>query len=513
MIVIEDVRKIVNYHALSEIEQGDLKNYFETHSTDQIVEIEADKYSTYKQALRSKEPVDIRVKYTPDMFLAAMPIIYKYGYAIADDEEGEHIAVLRNELCTYVHRYKYSGGVDMWFLDQYECIFLCECNEFSVELCQSALKLWKGKRLVLVGENWERMIPMLPDLPRIECFYEPQLSEARMFELSYGEKTLRIIYGMPHAEAMDRYKMGIMYYDEVMSFTFMFSDYREMGDLNADKNFFVMDGYYGMLGLFTMFAKVKDCARYAKNKGFIPVVQLKMPEGSFYQNEPGDDIWKKFYNQPENYSIDEVMNSKHVFFSPGFYNGSVQSTIMRQACRDEIDLTWPNGKYNQRVLSYIEQKQAEFLPYPEKTLGVLARGTDYVNTKLHNHSIHASKELICEKIDEVWESWGGFEYIYIATEDEGYCEFFKKKYGDRVFFTDQKRYRTENGEMLAQMHQKEKVKRDGYILGVEYILSINLLSKCHSLIASGNCAGVGEAMKENKGKYKNVFVFDFGVNG
>jgi hypothetical protein len=49
-------------------------------------------------------------------------------------------------------------------------------------------------------------------------------------------------------------------------------------------------------------------------------------------------------------------------------------------------------------------------------------------------------------------------------------------------------------------------------MGVEYILSIYLLSKCNSLIASGGCAGVGEAIKENGGQYKSTFVFDLGKN-
>ena len=145
-------------------------------------------------------------------------------------------------------------------------------------------------------------------------------------------------------------------------------------------------------------------------------------------------------------------------------------------------------------------------------MGVLARGTDYVNAHLHNHPIHASKEMICEKIDEVWETWGEFEYIYIATEDAEYCQYFKDRYGDRVTFTDQERYTTAVDETLSQMHAKETVKRDGFLLGVEYIASIELLSQCHSLIASGGCGGVNEAIRVNDGAYKNIIIFDLGVN-
>lgn len=52
-----------------------------------------------------------------------------------------------------------------------------------------------------------------------------------------GYRCLHVIDGLPHQESMDRYNDGIMYYEEVMSFTYMFSDYRSLGSLNPDKKF------------------------------------------------------------------------------------------------------------------------------------------------------------------------------------------------------------------------------------------------------------------------------------
>ena len=46
----------------------------------------------------------------------------------------------------------------------------------------------------------------------------------------------------------------------------------------------------------------------------------------------------------------------------------------------------------------------------------------------------------------------------------------------------------------------------------EYAASINLLSQCNSLIASGGCGGVDEALRENAGGYEHVYVFDLGTN-
>ena len=161
---------------------------------------------------------------------------------------------------------------------------------FLLNYAGQHLGFGKGKRLVLVGINWEKMIEYLDDIPGVECFYEIEPENNRFAELMNGFKCLHVIYGIPHQESMERYEQGIMYYDEIMSFTFMFSDYRELGDSNPDKYFFVMDGYYGNLGLFTIRSKVEVCLRYALSKGMEPVVRIAKSGESFYSDYNGEDI-------------------------------------------------------------------------------------------------------------------------------------------------------------------------------------------------------------------------------
>lgn len=63
------------------------------------------------------------------------------------------------------------------------------------------------------------------------------------------------------------------------------------------------------------------------------------------------------------------------------------------------------------------------------------------------------------------------------------------------------------------MHARQGKTRWFFAWGRIYpILSIHLLSQCNSLLASGYCGGVDEALQENDGKYENVYVFDLGVN-
>lgn len=511
MIVIDSIDVIVPFETLSDEEKTDIKTYFETHKECHILDMGNGCFCTYRQVCRGLNSTNICVEYNPDMFLLSYDSVVDYGYAIAIGEHGEYMAVLREEGTTYIHAYEYQGGVDCWFINEYDCMFLNGCNELSVELIRAIMPLWTGNRLVLVGKEWEPLIPMLPDVPDKECFYEPELYQNRAAALTDGKKPLYITTGFPHEETMERYENGLMTYDEIMSFLFLFSDYKELGEENPDKNFFVMDAHYSNLGLFALFGKAECCARYAKSRGFVPVIRILKSSRSMYSDFSGDDIWGKFYNQPERYSMEEVMTSKHVCFAPGFYNGSIQNTLMNRMSGD-IKLTWPNGIYNERVTSYLAEKESRFLLYPEKTLGVLARGTDYVNTHLPNHAIHASKEMICEKIDELLAVWEDLEYIYLASEDADYCEYFKERYGEKIYFTDQERFITKEGEMLSALHRANSERSDGFRMGVEYILSVYLLSKCNSLLASGNCAGVWETIKENNDSYKHKFVFDLGTN-
>ena len=66
--------------------------------------------------------------------------------------------------------------------------------------------------------------------------------------------------------------------------------------------------------------------------------------------------------------------------------------------------------------------------------------------------------------------------------------------------------------MLAQMYRRQEEHGNGYERGAEYILAVHLLSKCDSLIASGACMAVGEAVKMKEGSFRNQFVFDLGQN-
>ena len=219
----------------------------------------------------------------------------------------------------------------------------------------------------------------------------------------------------------------------------------------------------------------------------------------------GDDIWNKFFLQPGEYELDEVNQSQYLALSPNMNVMNTMRYIMDEVSRG-TDLTWPKGRWNQRVKHYIDERKKKFLPYPERTLGILLRGTDYIHNPLPNHPKHAAAETVMEKIDEVREAWD-VDWLYLATEDEQICLKMKERYGESLCFTDQERYQVKPGQLLVDLHQ-EKKEGEGFRLGAEYLCSVYLLARCSSLIASGSCGALSEALRENNGKYKHVFVFE-----
>ena len=133
---------------------------------------------------------------------------------------------------------------------------------------------------------------------------------------------------------------------------------------------------------------------------------------------------------------------------------SVLHFIMNETARD-ISLSWPQGIFNDRIKSYINERLNRFLPAPDRTLGVLIRGTDYINNPLPNHKKHATADMVIEKIQEVEDTWD-FDRLYLATEDEEICTKMKEHYKDRIRFTDQRRYTVKPGQLLVELHNEKK---------------------------------------------------------
>lgn len=458
---------------------------------------------------------DMSLRLSEDVFeQAARKCPYNLPIPVLD-EDGNCVSILKKIKTYYDHYYHYEGGVDLEFVNRYDSIVLDKVNEYSIIIYTKVLPYWTGSEVFLIGEEWGEYIEVLPTLTNVNISILRQMDEVpaqqntmRIPDLPdiNGLERLTIIEGFQQNEDISRYKKGFLYYDEVMTITFMFSYVIQPGTGNPDKKFFLIDGFFRIEGIYGIWLKIFTAARYAVAKGYLPVFKIVSSDANIYSDYECDDIWDKFFLQPGDYSLKEVQKSKYLALSPNMNILNTLRYIMDEVS-DGIQLFWPRGMYNTQVKHYLSQRRARYLPKPDRTLGVLLRGTDYVKTNLPGHAIHASVERVIDKIAEIEGEWD-FDYIYLATEDEGICRKMKKYFGERIAFTDQERYITKPGQLLVELHQKKEMGK-GFRLGVEYLCSIELLSSCKCLIASGSCGALGEALRLNGGRYKYTYVFHF----
>lgn len=497
-------------------EREELEVFFQDKSEDDILELrvktdsELEKgkiFHVSKNYLKLQaEFVNLALEKTEDTFEKAAKT-RPYGIPMpVVDEKGNCINIIEKISSYYEHYYRYDGELDLSFLNRYDRMVLHGLNEYSVEIYRKILPLWKGKEVCLVDSEWRDYIDVLPELLGMEVRV---LDCAEDFFDVCGKtddkRILHIVEQLPQNEDNSRYEEGIMCYDEIMILTFMFSYVIHPGEKNPDKKFFVIDGYFVIEGVYGIWLKVFTAARYALSKGYIPAFKIISSDSNIYSDHECDDIWNKFFLQPEGYTIEEVLQSSYLTLSPNMNVLNTMRYIM-DGVSEGYKLSWPDGIFNERVKSYIQERKKRFLPYPERTLGVLVRGTDYTKTRLTGHARHATFEMVAEKIAEIEGEWD-FDWIYLATEDEEICARMKERYGERLTFTDQERYVIEPGQLLKDLHTVKK-EGEGFRLGAEYICSVSLLSQCGSLIASGGCGAYSEAMRENNGRYNHVYLFE-----
>lgn len=285
------------------------------------------------------------------------------------------------------------------------------------------------------------------------------------------------------------------------------------GTENTDKDFYVVRRANAKVGLFSLVLTNIGYIKYAVENGYIPIVDMSNYCG-FYDGyeENKTNMWEYYFKQPCGYTLEKVAHSKNVILGNGIISKDVEYPADEIAYDETKLIYWKNvAKQYLKVNDNIEQ-EAERLQKKifgsDKVLGVLARGTDYINAKPLNHPVQPMPEQLMEKIDEVMGTQK-CDKIYLATEDKVIYSLFQEKYGDKLLSLDVERFETEGNENINEVRKSQK--KNGYISGKEYLLTILLLAKCNCLVAGNTSGSLGALLLNDEYEYK--YIFDLGVYG
>lgn len=440
------------------------------------------------------------------------------------DPEGNPIAMAKYCISSYDHNYDCDiQRMDTSVFDLYECVCLCGVNEFSVLMYQQSLRNYKGI-IALFGKDWKAIRPYLGKGPENADVFDT--TDGTEWEKAIENKKVMSLglFASNLAGYGKRCKTGLFSYDEIMTLVYYFTEHKTFSanvdnecetspdGLKSKKKVFVIDVRCGRLGLAAMVNHLEIPYAYLVSKGYIPIINMESSIGSIYSEGPGDDIWCKFFRQPSGLKKDDLKDVGDVTISPLTPVSNSARWLMQQmtGC-GAMDLMDP-AYFNDRLLAYIDGYRKRILQKPEKTLGVLIRGTDYVAVRPKEHPVQASPEQVIEKIKELPREEWAFENIFVATEDAAALEKMRAAFGDRVTYVDQKRFVLQKGEYLCEQKEKDTWKPgDSWKYGADYLCAMVLLSECGFFLASGWCSGVGVVEKLANGRHLQSYIFDLGV--
>ena len=292
-----------------------------------------------------------------------------------------------------------------------------------------------------------------------------------------------------------------------------------LGELNRDKTVCIIRPNTEIFGLFGIFQIIIIRIREAIEKGWHPVVDLKEYKTIYHNdcNVGKINVWEYFFRQPQEIDLDQAMSSKNVVIIEG--NNLVtnpQYTYGKVVFNQEVrkiyhDISQKYVKLNEATLNILDAHYEKVFTTKirpkDKVLGVAYRGTDYQKNKPAFHSIQPSLEQEIEQVKKFMKEWK-MEYIYISTEDEIAMEKFKQEFGDKILCFERNRYTLEENRNFIYEYQLP-VENSEYIRGLEYLIDIELLSKCNAII--GGQAGGTLGSLIIKGKFDYEYIYDLGT--
>lgn len=246
---------------------------------------------------------------------------------------------------------------------------------------------------------------------------------------------------------------------------------------------------------------------YALSKGFKPYIELK-DRGEGWTN------WDTFFEQPfpipSDRRLDCICDLEQGYFKPEFYT-PYNKFDLRLWCKVYHRLV----RLNEPTSQYVE-KEYNNLFFDENgqkksVLGVICRGTDYVKQKPSGHPIQPPVEQVIERAKVLLAQYR-LDYLYLATEEYAIYEKFEKAFPGLII-VNQRQYYDEifNTRDMSYIYQVQfDRENDIYLKGLEYLSSLQLLSRCNVLLG-GNCGGACAALYMNNMRYKHTELFNLGV--
>ena len=258
-------------------------------------------------------------------------------------------------------------------------------------------------------------------------------------------------------------------------------------------------------GLFSYYIVHLGCIINYLKHGYIPILDV----GSFSNilsgnNNPEDNPWEEFFNQPCGYTLDDVVKMKDVeiFECECVLDMPDEKTVYSKP----IMLNYHHiiqEKYmsvNRNILKEAKKIWYKLFRHSKNVLGIFVRGTDYSSLQPGGHSRQPSIDIIINDTITM-DKQNKYDYIFLGTEDDEIRNAFIKKFGKKLKYLVPKDKLVYNSGYLTY----SKNVFGNMDFSKTYLLSIVILSKCIDIISSRTSRAAGVFIISNGFRNKLVY--------
>lgn len=259
------------------------------------------------------------------------------------------------------------------------------------------------------------------------------------------------------------------------------------GDKHPDKTFFVIrwDSYNSaLMGLFVyVLSKIK----YAKEKGWVPIVDFQNGKNCYFNSETEVGLynpWEKFFRQITPYTLDEVYQSNSVEMS------SIDLQDLSPFNDEKIfELTDSYSQWKQLSDKYIRlspevtqlvKRLNEKFGETANAIAVKVRGSDYINPP-KGHCYQPSIETVIEAIYELQRKTGA-DKVFLATEDKNVEKEIVENFESEIIVVTNE---------LQNLQVKDNETESIVAAGQRYLAELAFLAQCPYLIGGMNGGLIG----------------------
>jgi len=293
----------------------------------------------------------------------------------------------------------------------------------------------------------------------------------------------------------------------------------------AEKPVLLMSGDMRFQGIFCDLRVFIKWIWFCEKMNYTPVVDMCHMPNLYLEDDliGAENSYEYYYHQPTSLTLEEALKAKKVipvnWSRASIHFNRYQRKKAKMMVESDSLLEDDMQHEFKRIFNqyfHLKDEAAEFvdkqwnaLVQPgERVLGLLCRGTDYLNNRPKGHHVQPTMEQIVAKVNEVVTDYA-IDKIFAATEDAAILAQLRSQFGDKLVYIDCPRVDiTKSSEAVATAFRNQKVDRK--MNGMYYLASIYCLARCNCLVAGVTMAAPFIKILPEK-PFEYEFFWDLGL--